>query len=70
MKFGGIWKGCRKRCGLDVLRGLVKVGRDVEKFKEVRGFGVLFVFWGIWEGIRNRMGCERVWGFGVFWQRI
>ena len=25
--------GCRKRCGLDVLRGLLKVGWDVEKFR-------------------------------------
>ena len=61
---------CRKRCGLDVLRGLLKVGWDVKKFRDVRGFGVLFVFWGIWKGIRNRKGCDCVWGFGVFGQRI
>ena len=44
-------------CGLDVLRGLVKVGWDVESFREVRAFGVMFVFWGIWEEVRNRKGC-------------
>lgn len=29
----GVWEGCRKRCGLDVLRGLLKVGWDVEIFR-------------------------------------
>ena len=49
---------------------LVKIGWDVENLREVRAFGVLFVFWGIWEGVRNRKGCVCVWGFGVFEQRI
>ena len=30
--------------------------------REVRAFGVLFVFWGIWEGVRNRVWmCLGVW---------
>ena len=29
----GVWEGCRKMCGLDVLRGLLKVGWDVEKLR-------------------------------------
>ena len=29
----GVWEGCRKMCGLDVLRGLLKVGWDMEKFR-------------------------------------
>ena len=35
----------------------------MEKFREVRGFGVLFAFWGIWEGIKNRKEFGCVWGF-------
>ena len=57
-------------CGLDVLRGLVKVGWDVENFREVGALGMLFVFSDIWEGVKNRKGCKCVWGFGVFGQRI
>ena len=33
----------------------------MENFREVRAFGMLFVFWGIWEGVRNRLGCGCVW---------
>ena len=40
------------------------------KGRDLRAFGVLFVFRGIWEGVRNRKGCGCVWRFGVFGQRI
>ena len=33
MNFLGVWEGCRKRCSLDVLRGVLKVEWDVEKFR-------------------------------------
>ena len=52
------------------IHGAFKVGWDVETFRKVRHFGMLFVFWGIWEGIRNRKGCGCVWEFGVFGQWI
>ena len=57
-------------CGLDVLKGLVKVVWDMENIGKVRALEVLFVSWGIWEGVRNRKGCGCVWGFGVLGQRI
>ena len=32
------WEGCKKMCGLDVLRGLVKVGWNVENAKGSESF--------------------------------
>ncbi len=46
VKFRVVREGCRKRCGLDVWRGFVGVGWEVEKRREVRGLGDLFVFLG------------------------